>query len=150
MKFPDLEPVAQALFSVAESTNTEETPYVIMNRRFRHFKDVPPDEIPALFQYQMPGFSIARAVRSLPVFVFEFRWMVYLPVSSSLDDPTSPTMNNYVTALIRSLLPTPAMPRNTLGGLVYDCYMDGQGLMDEGLLQTPSLISIPIKVLTGQ
>jgi hypothetical protein len=149
VSFPSLEPAAQALFKMAESTNSPANPYKVMSRRWRHFKDVSPNDMPALFQYQLPGFTVEKGARSLPVFRFRFYWMVYLPVSAGMNSPTSPVINNYMTALIKALLPTPTMPRNTLGNLVYDCYIDGQGLMDEGLLQTPSLIGLPITILTG-
>jgi hypothetical protein len=120
-----------------------------MSRRFRHFKDVTVNEIPGLFQYQAPGFRISKGARGLPVFEYRVWWLAYLPVSSDLKTPASPQMNNYVTALCEALKPTPMVPRQTLGGLVYECYIDGQGIMDEGLLQTPSLIALPITILNG-
>lgn len=149
ISFPNLEPAAAALFKQAQAASTATTPLKTTSRRWRHFKDVTPDQMPALFQYQLPGFTVEKGARSLPVFRFRFYWMVYLPASAGPNNPTSPVMNNYMTALIQQLLPTPMMPRNTLGNLVYDCYIDGQGVMDEGLLQTPSLIGLPITILTG-
>lgn len=149
MSIVNLEPAMAALFKRAQAVNTPATPFKVMSRRMRHFTDVKPEEIPALFQFQAPGFTIEKAQRSLPVFRYRVWWMVYLPVSQNLGNPTSPQMNNYVTALTQALTPSVAEPRITLRGLVYECYLDGQGLMDEGLLTTPSLIALPITILHG-
>lgn len=144
------ESIAAALFALAQSVNTPQTPFVIMSRRWRHFKDVPPDQMPAFFQSQLSGETTRGGVRGLPVHNFKFRWCVYLPASQSLDDVVSPVMNEYYDALSNVLIANLGpQSRNTLGGIVVNCYEDGQVFIDEGLLDTPSLIVIPITVITG-
>ena|ERR1700731_284928 len=150
MSAPSTEAVMQALFALAQTVNTPQTPFQVMSRRMRHFKDVAAEEIPALFQYQSPGGRTAEGVRGLPVRRIKVSWIVYLPGSSGPDDPVSPTMNLYQDALSNVLLANlNPQNRNTLGGLVTNCYEDGQGVFGEGLLTTPSLIVIPITILTG-
>lgn len=148
------ESIMQALFNLALSVNTDATSFNVMSRRWRHFKDVDPDEMPAFFQTQLSGKTTRGGVRGLPVYEYKIRWCVYLPGSTSLDDVVSPAMNDYYDALSNCLLTNaPQGPngisRNTLGGLVSNCYEDGQVFFDEGLLVTPSLIVIPITILTG-
>lgn len=143
------EAIMQALFALAQSTNTVETPYRVMSRRMRHFNDVTPDEIPAFFQFQSPVRMTSGGVRGLPKDEIGVSWFVYLPMSQGINDVVSPALNNYYDALSNVLLtPFGGMPQ-TLGGLVTNCYKDGAGLTDEGLLDTPSLIQIPIKILVG-
>lgn len=143
------ESIMQALFALAQTANTPETPFTIMSRRMRHFKDVTPEEIPAFFQFQNPVRETTGGVRKLPKEIIGVSWFVYLPKSQSIDDVVSPALNNYYDALSNVLLsPIGGLPQ-TLGGLVTQCYKDGQGLTDEGLLDTPSLIHIPIKIITG-
>lgn len=154
MAAPNTEAIMAKLFSIAQSVNTPTTPFKIMSRRMRHFNDVPSSEIPAFFQFQAPGRNTEGGVRGLPVHRLKVYWIAYLPGSQGLNDTVSPTMNRYYDALSNSLLPTgpPIMQnqlRQTLGGLVTNCYEDGQGINDEGLLTTPSLIVIPITILTG-
>lgn len=154
MSAPSTESVMEALFELALATNTTSTPFKIMSRRMRHFNDVTPDEIPGFFQFQAPGRNTEGGVRGLPVHRLKVYWICYLPGSQGLDDVVSPMMNQYYDALSNALLTNyPRGPngisRNTLGGLVTNCYEDGQGINDEGLLTTPSLIVIPITILTG-
>ncbi len=157
--------IVQRLFSIvpalAAVVNTA-TPFTLMSRRFRHFKDVDPSLYPAFFQFQNPVRKTEGGVRKLPVETIAISWFVYLPGSQSLDDVVSPALNNYYDALSNALLTTrfdtngaavingqqAGMPQ-TLGNLVTQCYKDGDGLTDEGLLETPSLIHIPIKILVG-
>lgn len=149
---PNTEKIMAALFALGQTINTPTTPFKVMNRRMRNFPDVQPTEIPAFFQFQAPGFTIGEAVRGLPVYKRKVFWIVYLPGSAGLNDAVSPTMNKYYDALLNVLRPAGAdlvQQRNTLGGLCINCYPEGQGITDEGLLTTPSLIVIPITILTG-
>jgi hypothetical protein len=154
----------QNLFSIALALKTSTTPFSYMSRRFRHFKDVDPSMYPAFFQFQAPTRNTSGGVRKIPKEEIGVSWFVYLPGSQSFDDVVSPALNNYYDALSDALLTTLIVPGNpatvllngqragsgqTLGGLVTQCYKDGDGLTDEGLLDTPSLIHIPIKILVG-
>ena len=159
----DSELVMQRLFSIAQAVNTPATPFQIMSRRFVHFKDVAPESMPAMYQFQSPIRKTDGGARGLPRQEIGVNWYVYLPKSTGPDDVVSPALNQYFDALSQALLTTTfdssgnptvgAIPAGkqlqTLGGLVPGCYVDGPGLTDEGLLDTPSLIIIPIKILTG-
>ena len=158
------ETVMQRLFAIVQAMaavpNTA-TPFGIVSRRFRHFKDVDPSLYPAFFQFQAPVRVTTGGVRKLPVESIGVSRFVYLPGSQDFSDVVSPALNNYYDSLSDALLTTSfvngvvslngqhaGMPQ-TLGGLVTACYKDGDGLTDEGLLETPSLIHIPIKILVG-
>lgn len=154
MSAPNTEAVMAKLFSLAQGVNSTAVPFKFMSRRMRHFKDVGAEIMPAFFQFQAPGRETNQGVRGLPVHRLEVRWIVYLPGSKGLNDAVSPRMNLYYDALSNALLSnSPQGPngisRNTLGGLVTNCYEDGRGIFDEGLLETQSLIVIPITILTG-
>lgn len=147
---PQTEPIMAALFSLAQTLqNSQATPFTVMSRRFVHFNDVSSDNMPAFYQFQVPGVKTEKGERGLPVKKRRVYWIVYLPKSASVDDIVSPVMNNYYDALSNLLLGTLPSMRNTLGGLCTNCYEDGTGLADEGLLSTPSLILIPITILNG-
>lgn len=158
------ETIIQRLFSIVKAVAASpDNPvsFNLMSRRFRHFKDVDPSLYPAFFQFQNPTRNTVGGVRKLPVETIGVSWFVYLPGSQSLDDVVSPALNNYYDILSDALLTTSfvagvailngqhaGMPQ-TLGGLATQCYKEGDGLTDEGLLETPSLIHIPIKILVG-
>lgn len=163
MSLLDSELVMQRLFSIAVAVNNSATPFVITSRRFVHFKYVAPESMPALYQYQNPVTTTTGGVRGLPRQEIGVSWFVYLPKSNGPDDVVAPVLNQYWDALTQALLTTtfdsqgnaipnskPAGGQQTLGiSPTINCYVDGAGLRDEGLLDTPSLIIIPIKILTG-
>lgn len=144
------ETIMQALFKLALSLqNSPTTPFKTMSRRMRMFKDVTPEMLPAFYQFQNPNRVTVGGERGLPKDMIGVSWIVYLPKSQGLNDVVSPALNNYYDALSKVLLPALGGQRQNLGGLVTSCYKDGQGLTDEGLLDTYSLIHIPIKILVG-
>jgi hypothetical protein len=153
------EAIMAALFKIAQGVNTAKpgnpgaTPFNVMSRRWVHFNQVTPDMIPAFYQQQLAGRTIEGGVRGLPVHKMKVRWIVYLPGSQGPQDVVSPTINKYYDALSQALYSQSTSPRgisvNTLGGLCANCYEDGLGINDEGLLTTPSLIVIPITILTA-
>lgn len=165
MSLLDSELVMQRLFSIAQAVGQNPlTSFTTQSRRFVHFKDVPPEAMPAMYQFQSPIRSTTGGVRGLPRQEIGVSWFVYLPKSTGPDDVVSPALNQYFDALTQALLTTTfdtagnpkvgGMPaglrRQDLGiGPGINCYVDGSGLTDEGLLDTPSLIIIPIKILTG-
>ena len=146
---PQTEPIMAALFALAQSVNGPATPFKVMSRRFVHYKDVSPDTMPAFYQFQVPGIRTEKGERGLPVKRRKVYWIVYLPSSPDLSTVVSPLINQYYDALSNALLGPPPQLRQTLGGLCINCYEDGTGLADEGLLSTPSLILIPITILNG-
>jgi hypothetical protein len=161
------ESIMQNLFAIAQAVAnvpSTATPFVTVSRRMRHFKDVAPEQMPAFFQFQNPVRNTTGGFKRLPKDMIGVSWIVYLPGSQSLDDVVSPALNNYYDALSDALLTAridPGSPPRvvlngqlagmgqTLGGLVTACYKDGDGLTDEGLLDTPSLIHIPIRIQVG-
>ena len=166
MSLLNSELVMQRLFSIAVAVGQNPaTPFTTQSRRFVHFNDVPPEAMPAMYQFQNPVRETKGGVRPLPKQDIGVSWFVYLPKSTGPDDVVSPALNQYWDALTQAILTTlfdasgnptvGAVPAGSrpqdlgLGPTKVNCYVDGPGLTDEGLLSTPSLIIIPIKILTG-
>lgn len=151
------------LFRIAQSINTPITPFKIISRRWRHFKDVAPEEVPCLFQFQSPSRKMIGGVRPLLKQELRLLWCAYLPMSQTLSDVVSPALNNYCDVLVNALQTTmvsasgAATPNGRLAGTIQDlgfpgkvhCYADGDALTDEGLLSTYSLLVVPITILVG-
>jgi hypothetical protein len=151
------------LFRIAQTVNTPATPVKLISRRWRMYKDVTPDQLPSLFQFQSPTRRFSGGVRPLLKQEYRILWMLYLPMSQTLNDVVSPALNRYCDLLINALLTTRVInngaitPNGMPAGTVQDlgfpgkvqCYVDGDGLTDEGLLSTYSLLVLPITILTG-
>lgn len=146
---PSTEKIMQALFQLALDLNTNNQ-FKVMSRRMRHFSQVPPSEMPAFFQFQNPVRGTVGGERALPHDSLKVSWFCYLPGQKDMTTPVSPLMNQYYDMLYGAITYAPlGGQKNTLGGLVQACFVDGQSLTDEGLLQTQSLIYLPIKILVG-
>lgn len=146
------ESVAAALWTLVQTANTMQTPFRTMSRRWIPWSSTTAYHCPALFQMELPGHAEGGA-RGLTQWKMRFGIWVYLNVNT--DDyktVVSTTLNNYFDAIDKALAPTPAgaNQRQTLGGLVQSCFIDGDPIIDEGLMAPPSLLFIPVTVLTGQ
>jgi hypothetical protein len=155
------------LFAIAQSISSPSLPINLVSRRWRMYKDVAPEELPALFQFQSPTRKLSGGVRPLLKNEIRVLWMMYLPMSQDLNDVVSTGLNQYFDLLVNALqtssvIPnasaTPtvkpnAVPKGTIQALGFpgkiNCYADGDALTDEGLLSTYSLIVLPITILTG-
>jgi hypothetical protein len=145
----DLESIYAALFARAQAVNASSTPFTTMSRRWLPWDQMNAEQSPGFFQRQ-PRFAVAGGDRGLPKFTLRVEWYVYLTTDpADLQTVTATPINNYATALINAILPTLQGQRQTLGGLVENAYIDGEVLIDEGLLSSPAVLLIPITILTG-
>ncbi len=141
------EQVANALFNLLQTSAT----YYTTSRRFIPWDDITSVQKPALFQIEheeehVRGKQLIPAIRTLNL-------DVYLFISTGLDPNTTPitTLNDLIDAIDPVsggvLSPYPASSRQTLGGLVTDCYIEGKITKVPGDLDGLGVAIIPIKVV---
>ena len=125
-------------------------PFVTTSREVRPWTDVMPSEQPALFMGQGNQNVIARI--GLPS-KYEMEVALYLYCNRGSDpaELAATQINNLIDAIQKALNPTsPVTGVNTLGGLVFNCVIDGRIETDEGLLGPQSVAIIPVKVLIAE
>lgn len=144
------EEIFAALFALAQTANTQATPFAVMSRRFIPWAQRENLEAPELYQLQLEQPGTQKGHFALTTWNLKALWVCYFPVNTDdLTTPTSPTLNNYMDALEAAIKAPPSRKQN-LGGLVENAYIDGQVLIDEGLNSgPPALISIPITINVG-
>ena len=158
MSFPqtpvDTETIFAALFALGcsiggTSTAPTTTPFKTMSRRFKQWSQTQSAEWPALYQFQVPQ-SLSGYDRGVGVRKLRAWWFVYLAPSQDDRDIVSQRMNAYTDALLGALGTKIRGQKQQLGlpGVV-NVYPDGQLLIDEGLLEPPALIRIPICIIVG-
>lgn len=141
------EQVANALFTLLQTSYS----YPTASRRFLPWDDILSVQKPALFQYEheeehVRGKQLIPAIRTISIDVYIF-------ISTGLDPNTTPitNMNNLIDAIDPVsggvLSPYPGNPRQTLGGLVTDCYIEGKITKVPGDLEGMGVAIIPIKVV---
>lgn len=128
-----------------------------IGRRVRDPENVASDKRPALYlvehadAWERPSPSVP-AKRILTVWA-----LIYTDVASITGSTTSPLneqvipmtqINQFIEAIEAALAPdTPWENRFTLGGLVFNCMLDGEGIRAAGDTTGKSLAAVPIKIM---
>jgi hypothetical protein len=118
---------------------------VTVSRRLQNVQDVQPEQFPAAFQLQ--GSQEAKFSGNTPsTYTWKADWLLYVHD----DDPTSAPsiqLNTLIDAACALLDPSPATNRQTLGGLVEYCAIDGNIQVFEGVLGNRAVAVLPITIV---
>lgn len=118
---------------------------VTASRKLRLMDDVAAADCPAVFMTQEG--ETFEAVTHLP---YKRTWRVKLWVYVKPDQATDAvpaTELNAVLDAIEGALTVPPNERQTLGGLVYHCRIDGDIETDEGFFQNAAGALVPVSIL---
>lgn len=119
-------------------------------RLLRHWADVPASQQPALFLTER-GEVAEKRIGQLTKWTLDV--LVYIYCQAPDDrTPVAPTLNVLLGAIRGAMGPDRSGPgraqyRNTLGGLVFDTWIEGKIETDEGFLGQQGVAKIPIKIL---
>ncbi len=146
------EQILEALLNLLSTTQYNGAPaFVTISRKFQMWDAVPEGAQPACFLRQLPG----RVDQTDPFGLnrWTLRCGIWIYAKYSPDSETIPgvVLNYLVDAVERVLLPSPAFPMQTLGGLVVNCWLNGETPLDEGYFpgDNQALIMLPVSILTG-
>lgn len=123
----------------------------LRSRRLKTIDQVSADDKPCLFQIE-PTESATKRRRMPELRRWAARWVVYHAAGAD-PDATPATENNLILNAIEAALePGPTDPgfpdgRNTLQGLVHDCWIEGEIFKDPGDLDGWGLLVVPIVLL---
>jgi hypothetical protein len=118
-------------------------------RRLKLWSDVPMASRPACFLFEGGQESYSWSESALPKRIIEVRLFVYL----SAKDPSivgAMLLNTVMDAFDNAFKLSEAdilSGRNTLGGTVFNCRIDGKPLKDPGDLDGDALLIVPIKLI---
>lgn len=139
-----------ALFQLLKSSYT----FVTSSRRFRSWEDVSSAAKPALY---LLAYSEEHVRAKLPtpaqrVLMFEVLIFIASGLSQSESVIPSTTLNTIIDAIdpVSGGVLTPddtSQNRQTLGGLVYDCYIEGTIKKVPGDIDGQGMAVIPIKII---
>lgn len=125
--------------------------FVTVSRRVKIFSDVPAAQQPACFQAEWATGEEQRSNMPYKT-TLEANWIIFQCVNK---DPKGLGVieNNLILGGVRKVLaPKPTDigypdQRNTLGGLVYHCYISGRIFKDPGDIDGQGMMVVPIKLL---
>jgi hypothetical protein len=118
-------------------------------RRLKLWSDVPPASRPACFIFEGGQEAYSWTEGPLPKRIIEVKLFVYL----NARDPSvvgASLLNEVMDALDTVFALSGgdiAIGRNTLGGAVYHCRIDGKALKDPGDLDGDAVLIAPVKII---
>jgi hypothetical protein len=121
--------------------------WALLSRRLKLWSDVASADQPALFVTEH-GENLSYSAEALPGKVtLNVDLFVYIAAGKDRDSIPARDLNIALDALAACLAPDPVIGRQTLGGLVTHCRIEGRIVKDPGDLDGQGLALVPIKIL---
>ncbi|QGM45831.1 hypothetical protein [Methylocystis heyeri] len=123
------------------------TGFATVSRRLKLWSDTPKSQRPALFVTEHREQQSWQSEALPPKTTLCFDLFVYID-ASDLNTTPAVSLNTIMDAIEAALKPGPGEgDRQTLGGLVSHCRIDGQILKDPGDLDGDGMLWAPLKIL---
>jgi len=139
----------EAAFSALFAAVSSAYPWGLASRRMKLWSEVPAALRPAFFQLEAGPENYQWASPATPKRTLEAKLFLYFDAR----DPTTPgatAINNALDAIDAALAPASSnvgLGRQTLGGAVHKCWIEGQIQKFQGDLDGQTLLVVPIKIL---
>ena len=141
MSRPTREAVYAALFAKLQTLPG----LVTVSRRLQNVQDVQPEAFPAAFQLQ--GQQDTRYSGATPAAnTWRADWLLYAH-DDNPDSAPSIQLNGLIDAAVALLAPSPGFDKQSLGGLVEYCAIDGAIQVFEGVLGNRAVAVLPITIV---
>lgn len=121
--------------------------WALLSRRLKLWSDVASADQPALFITEH-GENLGYSAEALPAkCTLNVDLFIYIAAGKDPDSIPARDLNIALDALGACLAPEPATGRQTLGGRVTNCRIEGRIVKDPGDLDGQGLALVPIKIL---
>jgi hypothetical protein len=145
------EAISEALFTQlqkANGTGAGQFNFQSFERGLKSWGSVPAANQPAAFLVKWKE-SLTQVNLGLTVYVLDYLLVIYLQVDPSTGTVGETTCNAILDALDLALQSKPPYEKQSLGGLVINAWIEGEVMIDTGILDQQAAIFVPIKVRTG-
>jgi hypothetical protein len=137
------EQIYAALWGLGASAAT----FATANRRLRHWTDVDPAEMPALFMSEKGSLGEIKALGAPTVWVLYADFYIYVHSSDPYSAPAT-ALNPLMDAVEAALKPSLVTGLQDLGLMVRHAYIRGKVETDEGVLGDTAIAIIPVEILS--
>lgn len=138
------EPIYQALLAKLAATAQFNT----VSRRFKTFANVAPPDRPALFLIQRSE-NVSTTSGLNPIWSIQCDAYIYVSVGGDPSVAPAQILNPILDAIELALAPDQITNKQTLGGLVQHCRIDGSIQIDESINGDQSIALIPFEIRTA-
>jgi len=136
------ETIYAALFALVSGA----ADFVTTGRKAQIMTQMQPSQLPALYQEQVS--EETQQVNGIPPkYTLRVDIIIYA-LNPDATQPSTPQLNALIDALEATLAPSPVTQRQTLGGLVSHCFINGKTQIFEGDLANRVAAVIPIEIVT--
>ena len=136
----------EAIYSALFTLVSGAADFVTTGRRIQIITQMQPSQLPALFQQQVS--EDTQQVNGIPP---KYTLRVDIAIYALNPDQTqaaTPQLNALIDAVEAALAPSPVTGRQTLGGLVSHCFINGKTDIFEGDLGNKAAAVLPIEIVT--
>lgn len=144
------EQVYAASFALLQTLSTSVSPpgpFVTVSRRLKLVEEVGVQQMPAIYQHQLTIRPTVETLMGIAMLSYRCDWYIYASVQN-MDIPTTPVLNPLLDAVLAKV------PQETTGttlevqvdGVTVNLTVDGPIEFFEGLLDTKSVVRIPIHI----
>jgi hypothetical protein len=146
--FPQFDPetIAVALFNLLQTSGY---PFQTYDRKGDLPENVNSADQPYLGLVQLGMAQVENQAQGLEKWLLHFRVLVYIRADAIPSAVPATQINAALKAIVNVLRSVPIGERQTLGGLVDNCWIEGDVLMDTGILDQQCALLIPVTVDTG-
>lgn len=117
-----------------------------LSRKLKHFSDLDPQQQPCLYQVEHDEEVTQKGGRNPERVTMEVSAVCYAYAGNDYDIGST-FINNMIAGIKNSLtIDDPQNNACTLGGLVYNCWVEGKIFKDPGDLDKQCLLVLPIKI----
>ena len=143
-----IESIASAILTLLTPLTTNGAGFVNVSRKFRTPDQITMEDTPSLYLLQGP-MNFIRQGGKPPMTSITF-WLFIYTRSTTEDVLASTTLNNAISSVLDIMAPPNGgfpLAEQNLGGLVSNCWIEGDVIYDSGEIQPPGLCVLPCKVL---
>lgn len=147
----DREAVSVALFNLINGAVTAAMPgyFQTVDRTPRDVGDIPPANQPSLSVFKISEVAAQNQAYGATRYRLHYSVLCYARASSERTAIWETICNTILTAIDNAMVgPLKGQP-NTLGGLVGNAWIEGQTLIDNGIIDQQMALLIPVIVETG-
>lgn len=142
----DPEKISVALFTLLQTSGY---PFTTYSRRGDVPVNVPPAQQPYLALIELGGSQVENQAQGLEKWILEYAVMIYLRVSATPSAIPATPLNAAWLAIVNVMRSKPIGSQQTLGGIVDNAWIEGECLINTGIIDQQCRIMIPIKVDCG-